>query len=515
MAAAFLCHSVYGFIAVFTAPLMVPFLPRADRGRALVRTSVVLAVAALGVAFFVLPLVADHEGINRSRWEEQWKWDSYGAGAILEMLFEGELFDGGKLPLLTLAVLAGLVVLLAGRSGSGRFVSCAFGAWLVLYFGRATWGRLYDLIPMGADLPQHRLIAAVHLFGIFAAGSALGKAVEWVASVRGRAWILAASASVLLLLTPSILRQIHLLQQDRQWREENAAAWEREKKDVMAVFSAIRQEDRGRVFAGLAGTWGRQDAVGFAPMFALTTSAGFETTSYLYHAMGAASDLMVLFDERRAEHYRALNVGWVVADARRNLPRFLEKTGQWGRFALYRAPGGGPFEIHSKAVARPVEPREHFAISEEWIRGSAVRDGIGFVLSPEWRKNGDSGASARGVIEWARVSGDTASAAVSVDSPAVVVLKSTWHPRWHARVDGEAVDVLMVSPGFVAVEIPAGRHRIDLDYRTQPWRTPLALVGWLVIAIAAMLEWRKVILPATVAKLERRIAGKKIVSGAA
>jgi hypothetical protein len=515
MAAAFLCHSVYGFIAVASAPLMVPFVPRADRRKALVRMSVVLAVAALGVAFFVLPLLADREGINRSRWEEPWKWDSYGAAAVLEMLIDGDLFDGGKLPLLTLAVLAGLGVLLYGRTGGGRFVVCAFGVWLILYFGRATWGRLYDLIPMSTDLPQHRLIAGVHLFGVFAAGSAVGKAVEWVARARGRAWIPAACASVLLLLTPAILRQIHLLQQDRQWREENAAAWEREKNDLLTMFSAMRQEDRGRVFAGLAGTWGKQDAVGFAPLFALTTSAGFETTSYLYHAMGAASDLMVLFDESRPEHYRALNVGWVVADARRDLPDFLEKAGQWGRFSLYRAPGGGAFEIYSSARARPAAPREHFAISEEWMRGNAVRDRIGFVLSSPWREGGDGGTSARGVIESARVSGERASAAVTLAAPAVVALKSTWHPRWRARVDDKAVDVLMVSPGFVAVAVPAGRHRIHLQYVTQSWRTPLALVGWLIIIVAAILEWRKVIFPDTVAGLERRIAGERSVSGAA
>lgn len=52
-----------------------------------------------------------------------------------------------------------------------------FFAWLLLYFGRHTWGVLLDLLPLSHDLHLHRLIAGVHLGGILLVG--LGLALPW------------------------------------------------------------------------------------------------------------------------------------------------------------------------------------------------------------------------------------------------------------------------------------------------------------------------------------------------
>ena len=58
-------------------------------------------------AFQLLPVWMDDPILNHSRWEQSWKWDSFGAGVVLKALFTGELLDHGRLPVLSLLALLG------------------------------------------------------------------------------------------------------------------------------------------------------------------------------------------------------------------------------------------------------------------------------------------------------------------------------------------------------------------------------------------------------------------------
>ncbi len=40
-----------------------------------------------------------------------------------------------------------------------------------------------------------------------------------------------------------------------------------------------------------------------------------------------------------------------------------------------------------------------------------------------------------------------------------------WSPKWHARVDGRAVPVFKGTDGLIQVDLPAGDHRLTLDFR--------------------------------------------------
>jgi hypothetical protein len=53
---------------------------------------------------------------------------------------------------------------------------------------------------------------------------------------------------------------------------------------------------------------------------------------------------------------------------------------------------------------------------------------------------------------------------VSTPAPAIVLVRNTYDPHWHATVDGQSTPVL-VGDGFLqAIAVPAGMHTIDLRY---------------------------------------------------
>ena len=87
-----ICHFIYGWIGAVTLCLLV-ILPDAEVKRSLRMRRIVLvgAVAILVSAFQLLPVWMDRSILNHSRWEQSWKWDSFGAGVVLEGVVHGRI----------------------------------------------------------------------------------------------------------------------------------------------------------------------------------------------------------------------------------------------------------------------------------------------------------------------------------------------------------------------------------------------------------------------------------------
>ena len=54
---------------------------------------------------------------------------------------------------------------------------------------------------------------------------------------------------------------------------------------------------------------------------------------------------------------------------------------------------------------------------------------------------------------------------VEAGAPSLVVVAQTWYHNWRAEVDGKPARLLRANHAFQAVEIPEGRHRVQLIYR--------------------------------------------------
>src|SRR5207245_4497905 len=62
-----------------------------------------------------------------------------------------------------------------------------------------------------------------------------------------------------------------------------------------------------------------------------------------------------------------------------------------------------------------------------------------------------------------------------------LVLKITYHPNWHVTVDGREVAAFMVSPSFIGVALEPGDHFVTAEYRSTPSKTPLLIVGAVIL----------------------------------
>lgn len=75
----------------------------------------------------------------------------------------------------------------------------------------------------------------------------------------------------------------------------------------------------------------------------------------------------------------------------------------------------------------------------------------------------------------------------------LLVLSEIWHPYWSARVDGRSAEVLQVDVALRGVPVPAGRHRVELEFRDPivtygAWGSAIGLAIWIGLLAGT---WRR------------------------
>src|SRR5580692_6249512 len=143
VAATALSHVVFGYAAIVSVAIMALVGPRGDRSRRVVRAASILVPALILVAWFVVPMLLAGGEANRCRWDDVWKFDSWGAKNILSTLFSGRFFDEGRLPIMTMALaVSSMLALYRWKRPMPRRLLILTAVWLAIFFGRTTWGYL-------------------------------------------------------------------------------------------------------------------------------------------------------------------------------------------------------------------------------------------------------------------------------------------------------------------------------------------------------------------------------------
>ena len=499
---AFLCQFVYGYMGALSVCLLA-LIPSAAIPR-LVRLRRVLwigAVALLLSAFQLAPLWTDRAFINRTPPDQAWKSDSFGAGQVLEWLVTGQLLDNGRVPVLSLLVLAGLIVLWLrfltprGMGFAGKFALSGAAFFILLYFGRPFWGPALWLAGVTRDLPLHRVLGGAQIFLVVLA--AIGLAALW-GELSRRLHLAAAVAATLVLFYPMVRERGQFLDMNATRLQRTLRAMQSDRPSLDALVLAARQRG-GRAYAGLntPDSWGPSFRVGAIPMYHVLAAAGVPTLGYLSHTMALTSGVMLNFDERNPAHYRLFDIRSFIVPAgtKYPVPAFLTPGAVFGRFQVFDSPANGYFDLVDVAAALAVNRDDFLDSSLSWLKtdGASRRRHLRLDLPgavPAALPPADPSAPSPGEIVSARQSGEVYQAEFLAARPAWAIFKMTWHPNWKVFVDGQPRDTAMLSPGFIGVPVPAGRHTLLFRYQPGNWKLWTALAGALAVLLLAFWERR-------------------------
>jgi hypothetical protein len=480
------CHYMTGYLAFMSVGVVVIVGLRDLRER-ITRGVLVLLAALAASAWVVVPVLLDRTWIVKDEFLAKvpfWH-DSFGAPKVLGWLVRGELYDGGRFPILTILVGLGVVVCVARwrRNERGRLLLALWVMSLLLFFGRPTLGPILDLLPASEELYLHRYVIGVHMAGILLAGVGgawlAGSAFTLLTSRLGsRAHPRMVGAAVglafLALLFPALQERAVKAAQGGRWVHEQRAVDETEGRDVAALVRSATSIEPGRFYSGLLTNWGVDYKMGYVPFFRVYAPLGADSIGNTIRTASLMTTVEPRFDETNAGQYDLFNVRYVILPADR--PPSVPAV------AVARRNGNVLWSISTTGYMRFVDvvgppivadrddigPKTESFLDSD-LPGRGLYRPVSFAGSPSATVTADAASvpsTPPGTV--GEVSVDLAAgyarATVDVARPGALVLKASFDPRWRIMVDGVEVAPQMFSPSYVGRELSPGRHEVSFEY---------------------------------------------------
>jgi hypothetical protein len=491
-----IAHLIYGWMGALIACLIAVLPDETPRAVRIRRLAVVGVIAAVLSAFLLMGILQDGALINRSRLEPAEKYDSYGAQKVLTWLVTGQILDHDRIPVLSLLMLGGVAMIVwrwrkQGKAPRNQTFLLAGGAFfLLLLFGRPTWGGLLTLLGATRDLHLHRVLGAVQIFGVLLAAIAL--AALWRETARR--WHFAGSAALtLLLLFPMMHERNTFIQTHLGQGQVTYDAVQREGATLDAAIAAATQRG-GRLFAGLSDGWGVHMTLGRTPVYAYLMTRLIPNVSVAYNVAALPSDLVPKFDQIHPLAYKIFNIRSVIAP-RVVPPDFLTLVGDFGNYRVLAAPGEGYFGLVDVVAAAAADRDNFYEYCEPWMRSAwAANDRYIWLdffgdapkdlprVTPGYFPEVTVPAGPPGQVRNERQTGQIYEADLDVSRSASVLFRMTYHPMWKVTVDGQPVHTEMVTPGFLAASVPAGQHHVRAAFEPGATRTWVAIAGAAIVA---------------------------------
>jgi hypothetical protein len=430
--------------------------------------------ALLGAAWALVPLLTDLKFVGTSEVDFPFYANSWGARRVLGWLVTGRLFDEGRaVPVITILLAVGVIwcILRFRRDALARTILCFFIVNLLLYFGRPTLGPVLDLVPFTHDIVLHRFIMGVHIGGLLLA--ALGAS----ACVRG-AW------------------RLYVGSRNRIDNEVKAVA--KEGAALRAVVDRAKQLGGGRLYAGSPNDYGGYFQLGANPVSLYLLEYDAQQIGLPGRVASLSTDTEELFDPDVPADYDLFGVRYLilptpvpkpVPDATRIMTR--------GRFALWQVPDGGGYLGIYDTVGPPIVAnranlgsRTKQLVASNLPADHTLRP-VAFGDDPAAKPTATADAvpsSIAGTVADEHDAPDDGiyTGNVSMKRKAVVVLKASYHGRWHAYVDGAEQPTQMVAPSLVGVEVGPGTHRVKFVYEPYPSTSYALLFGISILTIVAL-----------------------------
>ncbi|MBI4065520.1 hypothetical protein HY409_04105 [Candidatus Gottesmanbacteria bacterium] len=400
-----------------------------------------IAITIFFLSYWIIPISLSDNFHNISFWDPVWKFNSYGWKETLVRLFNGDLFDFGRFPWFTILTFIGIFAVMTASdkrqktrikqsnnitiqqcnngendpetdAPSFSGLSVLFVYWLILYFGRTTWGELIDLIPGMKEFHLSRFIVGLHLAGIFLAPIGIQTILEnlytvviqiiqpsnhptiqpyrnsymakWLYGFIGIAIIISLIATVY----PQTIRYAQY--NDVLIRKGNTDA-ALVQKDVDELFTTFKGLPPGRVFAGRGGGWGKDFKVADTPYYMLLSTYGIPTVLWLPETWSPNADTEQYFSDDQEKDYTLYNIRYVVAppsQATQPFWKLLRETNSWKLYEV--TPAGDAVEgiprdpsnsLGVNALALSERERVEGSIAREGNRGRTRQDVVGYFTS--------------------------------------------------------------------------------------------------------------------------------------
>lgn len=370
----------------------------------------ILTIAVL--AYWIIPVLLFDKYHIISFWDPIWKFNSYGWYEVLKQFLQGETFDWQRLPVITGLSFIGVFVLLLNT----RMFPFAllFLFWLLLYFGRTTWGGLLDLIPGMKDFHQHRFVVGFQIASLFLIPAAseylyslIRDTLHWIAakiiiakrifsetgkdktgtildeikyfsrSIKLSGDALAYTnvigyfvftALFILLSYAAVKQTLAYTSLNNRWIGEANSAFRYDEANFYNAVNKINSLPPARVYAGRPGNWGHDFRLGSSQLYMLLGVNGFDMTQFLPETWSPMSENEQNFDERYAHDYDLLNVRYIVADKNHEFPSSATLVQKFGPFQVYSVPTTGWFDVVTSPMYVKTEKTNYINLVHFWHR---------------------------------------------------------------------------------------------------------------------------------------------------
>lgn len=537
---------------------------------ALTKLALVGCVVIFLLSYWIIPTMLGNDYHNISYWDPIWKFNSYGWKETMIRLFNGDLFDYGRFPVLTLLVFVGVFqaafmerenkkddTKVDEKPQANKDVytssyiafSVLFVFWLLMYFGRTTWGGVMDLIPSMSEFHLSRFIVGIHAAGLFLIpigvwylGSILAKGLQMLIfpqqtyskTVICEVLVVCIICAMLPIIGSPVYRQTAYYNElnNKLILQANTNV-DKVQPDVDELMRTMKGLPSGRVFAGRGGGWGKDFKVAETEMFIYISTFGLSTALWLPETWSPNSDTEQYFSEDVPKDYDLYNLRYVVAPPTIKPQPFWTEVKRNPFWILYETPTSGYFTlgtrnmivvtdkesfinlvhlwIHSPIPTQKLfpqitfrEPSPHTAYTTPTIRmidevtyktTQGERQNI-FAINPLYGGDPPAGSLIGPEKENAQMVFQTTVKIERGCKDCYIILKQTYHPNWRATVDGRQVTPIAVFPFFIAVPIAtSGVHEVVVWYQPSTLKVVLLCITLLtcIIGITPSLYQRRAV----------------------
>lgn len=496
------CHFLTGYLAFLALGVWVLVRPGVFRRR-LIRAALIGAGALLFVSWVGVPALLDAGWVSRSAFRQGTElFDSFGAPKVLAWLFTGRLFDAGRPPFVTVLVVIGAAVCIAHfrRDERARAVLGVMTLSLVLFSGRPTFGPIIGLLPGSGDLLLHRYIIGVHLAGLLLAGVGLARIGSSVPAlirrlaprVRRSAAIAVTAVFLVAISSPAWVERWAFSRTSAHFIHQQRAFDASEGEAVRTLINAAKANGPGRIYAGLSTSWGIRARLGHVPLFNALLEQDADGIGFVLRTTSLSSDLEVEFDDSSLDHHELFAVRYLLFpdDRRPRVPAsVLERR---DGYTLWEVGAGGYLDVVD--TVSPAIEADRVDLHDQtlpFLSSESLEEAryplVAFAGDAPGEPTQLDEASPAGragsvLLEEAAPADGEFTGEILANRRAVVLLRSSFDPRWEVTVDGEPVEPVMVAPSFIGGVVPAGRHAVTFRYQAFPRYDVLFAIGALSIA---------------------------------